>query len=319
MTHTREEADPVRASADTATSAQRPTGVGLLSGTARSERPRGILFTTTLIVPTMLFFLVWVFLPAGYGAYLSMTDANLLVPPHFIGLQNYSTLVHSRDWWDTFVRTAVYAVEVVVPTLVLSFVLARLVTRSRRWRWLLMTIYFLPYVVPTVVSALVFSLLFQKYGLINNVLHLDIAWLADSRYALLAVSITTMWSMLGYYVIILMAGFQQIPADTVEAAHLDGAGTFQMIRHIELPALKPVLLFCTVGSTAAVMTNFGTPYVMTNGGPNNATLTIPLEIYNEAFKYSNAGVAEAEAMILLAVALVLALLQVRVLFKGGDA
>ena len=286
---------------------------------ARARNRSGGLFTLALVAPALIYFAVWVFLPVAYGLYLSMTDANLLAPPKFVGAANYQTLLHSGDWWGTFGRTLFYTVQVVVPTLLLSFLLARVVMRCRRWRPLLMTIYFLPYVVPTVVSALIFSLLFQRYGLINSVLHTKLAWLADSHVALYAVSITTIWSMVGYYVIILMAGFQQIPGETVEAAVLDGASTLQMIRYVELPALKPVLIFCTISSTAAAMTNFGTPYVMTNGGPNNSTLTVPLEIYNEAFKFSSAGVAEAEAMILLLIAMVLAVMQVRLLFRGEAA
>jgi ABC-type sugar transport system permease subunit len=274
------------------------------------------LFTIGLIAPALIYFSVWVFLPVIYGLYLSTTNANLLSSPQYVGLANYRTLFGSTDWWATFGRTFEYTAEVVIPTLLLSFLLARIVTKCRRWRPLLMTLYFLPYVVPGVVAALVFSLLFQRYGLINSALHLHLAWLADSNVALYAVSATTIWSMVGYYIIILMAGFQQIPADVVEAALLDGAGTMQMIRYVEVPSLKPVLLFCTISSTAAVMTNFGTPFLMTNGGPNNSTLTIPLEIYNEAFKYSSAGIAEAEAAILLAVSLTLALLQVRLLFGG---
>jgi multiple sugar transport system permease protein len=301
-----------------ASRAQRTGLPGKLSRSIGNRSKSGRVFTLALILPAILYFGVWVFLPVGYGIYLSTTDASLLAPPSFVGAANYVQLVTSGDWWATFGRTFAYTAEVVIPTLVLSFIIARVVTKCRRWRPLLMTIYFLPYVVPGVVAALVFSLLFQRYGLINTSLHLHLAWLADSHVALYAVSVTTIWSMLGYYVIILMAGFQQVPAEVIEAATLDGANTAQMIRHIEIPSLRPVLLFSTISSTAAVMTNFGIPFVMTNGGPSNATLTVPLEIYNQAFKYSSAGVGEAEAVMLLLVAMILALLQVRFLFGGGS-
>ncbi len=300
-----------------------PSETGLGLGVQRrrragriGRRTGGQVFTLALILPAVLYFLIWVFLPGGYGLYLSMTDASLISSPQFVGLQNYQQLLHSDEWWQTLWRTFEYAAEVVVPTLLISLVMARLVTRCRRGRAVLMTIYFLPYVVPGVVAALVFELIFQRYGLVNSALHLSLAWLTNPSIAMYAISIATIWSMIGYYVIILMAGYQQIPGELIEAAAIDGARMLQLIRYVELPALRPTLLFCTISSTAAVMTNFGTPYVMTDGGPSNATLTLPLLIYNEAFKYSSAGLGEAMAMVLLLISLLLALFQVRVLFKG---
>jgi ABC-type sugar transport system permease subunit len=273
-------------------------------------------FTALLVLPAAAFFLIWVFLPAAYGIYLSFTDASLVSPPNFVGGANYARLVSSQEWWQTLGRTGLYTVEVVVPTLVLSIFMARLVTRIRRGRDVLMTVFFLPYVVPGVVAALVFALLFQRYGLVNSIFHLDFAWLQDPSKAMYALSIATIWSMLGYYVIVLMAGYQQVPVELLEAAKIDGANTVQAFRYVELPALRPTLLFCTISSTAAVMTDFGTPFVMTNGGPSNATMTVPLLIYNEVFKYSSAGYGDAMAVALLAIALLLALVQVRLLFQG---
>lgn len=264
---------------------------------ARDRRRQ--LFAMALVVPAMVYFTMWVFVPAAYGAYLSLTNASLLSPPQFVGLLNYRSLLSSSLWRSTIVRTILYTAEVVIPTLLLSFIMARLLTRIRRGRTILMAIYFLPYIIPAVVAALIFMLFFQLYGIVNTGLHIQVAWLTDPGIAMYALSIATIWTMLGYYVVIFLAGYQQLPADLTEAARIDGAGVIQLVRFVELPVLRPTVIFCVLTSVAGMLTNFTMPYVMTNGGPADATLTAPLLIYKEAFKYSSAGLSEAMAMALL--------------------
>ena len=270
-----------------------------LGETRRASERRRALFGSMLAVPAVLYFLIWVLIPAAYGAYFSLTNASLLSPPQFIGLANYRALLNDGQWWATVIRTIAYTTEVVAPTLLLSFVMARLLTRIKRGRTILLTVYFLPFVIPGVVTALIFGLFFQLYGLVNTGLHIRLAWLTNPALAMYALSITTIWSMLGYYVVIFLAGYQQVPASLIDAARIDGAGVVQLVRFVELPALRPTVLFCLLTSVAAVLTNFTTPYVLTNGGPANATLTLPLLIYREAFSYSSAGLGEAMAMVLL--------------------
>lgn len=265
------------------------------------------------IGPTVAFFALWVFGPAIYGLYLSMTDASLLAPPQFIGLANYGSLLSSSLWWGSVERTVAYAAEVVIPTLVVSWAIARLAMRCSRGRAFFMTVYFLPYVIPGVAAALVFGLLFQRYGVVNQVLHLALPWLTNPSFALYAVSIATIWSFIGYYTVIFMAGYQQLPPDLVEAAHLDGATVGRLIRYVELPMLRPTILFSTVTCVAGVLSNFATPFVMTQGGPGRATTTLPLLIYDEAFSYSSAGLGEAMAIVLVAASVVITVLQLRIL------
>ena len=265
------------------------------------------------IGPTLAFFILWVFGPAIYGLYLSLTNASLIAPPQFIGLANYGTLFSSSLWWASVGRTVAYAAEVVIAALVLSWAMARLTMRAAHGRAVFMTVYFLPYVIPGVASALVFDLLFQRYGVINQGFHLSIPWLTDPSTALYAVSIATIWSFVGYYTVIFMAGYQQLPKDLTEAALIDGANVGQLIWYVELPMLRPTILFSTVTAVAAVLSNFATPFVMTQGGPGRATTTLPLLIYDEAFSYSSAGLGEAMALVLLVASIIITAIQLRLL------
>ena len=281
----------------------------------RMTRLRGGAFSLTLVLPAIAFFLLWVYVPALYGFYLSFTDASLIAPPNFVGGANYDKLLTDTVFLDSLARTFVYAVNVVVPTLLVGLVLARIIVRVSRGRGILMTLYFLPFVVPGVVAALVFSLLFHRYGVVNSLTGLDIAWLQDESWAMLAMSVTTIWAMTGYYTVIFTAGYQQVPAELVEAAKIDGANSWHRFRYVEIPSLVPTLLFASVSVTAAVMTDFGTPFIFNQGGPNYATTTLPLYIYDQTFQYSSAGYGEAISTVLLLIGLVLTFLQV--LIAGG--
>jgi ABC-type sugar transport system permease subunit len=294
-----------------------------LGGAARARRRsrahyRQAAFAVLLLTPALVYFLMWVFIPLVYGIYLSFTNSTLINTPQLIGLENYRTLWHDPLWWSSLTRTFVYVGEVVVPTLALAFVMARLVVNCRRGQGLLMSLYFMPYVVPGVVAALVFASIFQPYGIVNTGLGLHVSWLSDPGTAMYAMSITTIWSLIGFYVVIFMAGFQQISREHLEAARLDGASTLQLVRHVELPLMRPTVIFSAVTAIAFVMTNFGTPFVLTDGGPANATTTLPLLIYNETFTYSSAGVGAAMAVMLFLLSVILTVIMLWVVFiRGG--
>lgn len=273
-------------------------------------------FTAVLVLPAFAFFLLWVYLPAMYGFYLSFTDSSLVTAPNFVGGANYARLASDPLFWASLWRTVVYALEVVIPTLAIGIGLARLVVRISRGRTLLMTIYFLPFVIPGVVTALVFSLLFHQYGLVNQIMGTRIAWLQDESVAMIALSVTTIWSMVGYYTVIFIAGYQQVPAELIDASKIDGANSWGQFRYVEMPALRPTLLFGVISATAAVLTDFGTPFILNQGGPNYATTTLPLYIYNQTFGYSGTGYGEAISMVLLGLGLLLTMAQIAFIARG---
>jgi multiple sugar transport system permease protein len=269
----------------------------------------GALFT----VPTIIYFAWWVIIPMFYGLGLSFTNDSLLAPPQFIGLQNYLSSFHDPEFVATIVRTVVYVIEVTIPTLALSLALAWLINRVVRARALYLTLFFLPFVIPAVASSVIFELILQPYGIFNQFLHIQVGWLANPRYAMIGLSIVTVWNLVGYYVVIFLAGLQQVPQELLEAARIDGAGSFQSFWHVVMPLMRPTLLFASVTTIANVLTNFTQPYVMTHGGPGNSTTVMPLLIYREAFEYSKAGQASAMAVLLLIASLILTWIQFRLL------
>jgi len=269
----------------------------------------GALFT----VPTVIYFAWWIIIPMLYGLGLSFTNASLLAPPQFIGLQNYITSFHDPEFVNSVVRTVVYVIEVTIPTLALSLAIAWLINRIVRARALYLTLFFLPFVIPAVASSVIFELILQPYGIFNQFLHIKVGWLANPSLALIGLSIVTIWNLIGYYVVIFLAGLQQVPHELLEAARIDGAGSFQSFLNIVMPLMRPTLLFASVTTIANVLTNFTQPYVMTHGGPGDSTTVLPLLIYREAFQYSKDGQASAMAVLLLIASLILTWVQFRLL------
>jgi ABC-type sugar transport system permease subunit len=270
-------------------------------------------------LPATIYFAWWIFSPMLYGIWLAFTNENWLVPPHFVGLSNFSTVFADPQFWQSAEITLLYAVEVVIPGLLIALVLAILVNTIKKGHRIYLTAFFLPFVVPSVASSIVFEMLMQPGGLIDQVFHLSVSWLTNSSMALVAVAIVTVWNMVGYYVVIFLAALQQVSNELVEAGRIDGTSMWQSVRYIVLPLIRPTLLFALVTATAVTLTNFTQPYVLTNGGPGVATTTLPLLIYKDAFQYSSAGQASAVAIVLLVFSLLLTWTQFRIVGSRGTA
>jgi multiple sugar transport system permease protein len=197
----------------------------------------------------------------------------------------------------------------------LSLGLALLLNQRIRLRGLYQVVYFVPVVMPAVVSAIIWGLLYRPSGPVNNLLGLfavgPLPWLASADYALYGIVIVSIWAAFGYDTLILLAGLQSIPPEYGEAAAIDGASRWRVVRDITLPLLAPRLLFVTATSVAALLTSFVLPYVMTNGGPGTATRVLPLLIYQTGFEFLRAGQASAMAFILLLITLIFTAFQFR--------
>jgi ABC-type sugar transport system permease subunit len=180
-------------------------------------------------------------------------------------------------------------------------------------------VYFIPVVMPAVVSAIIWGLLFRPSAPVNNFLGVfgvdPVPWLASADYALHAIVIVSVWGTFGYDTLILLAGLQSIPPEFGEAAAIDGASRLRVVRDITLPLLAPRLLFVTATSIAALLTSFVVPYVMTNGGPGTATRVLPLLIYQSGFQFLHAGQASAMAFVLLFITLIFTAVQFRLFGK----
>ncbi len=280
----------------------------------------GWLFAT----PWVVIFLVFMALPILASLLLSFTSfglANLADPfnLNFIGLQNYGRLVHDQ----LFLQAALNTIIVVVIGVPLNVGLALLIAIGanqgvRFARTIFRVGYYLPVVTSIVAIAMVWRFLLDPdAGLINNLLRLvglhGPDWLGNPSLALPSVIFVVIWRNVGYAMIILLAGLQGVDIALYEAAHIDGAGAFARFRYITLPMMRPVLLFVSVITSIGFLQVFQEPYVMTQGGPLNRTLTISQYLIQQGFDFFNQGYASAMAYVLFLAIVVLTLVQFRLL------
>jgi multiple sugar transport system permease protein len=280
-----------------------------------SLQRRQSLVGIAFVLPAVVFFALFNLYAMGYALYLSFTSWDLLTPPRWVGLTNYTTLLSDPNFLSSLGITLRYTVESVVPLVLLALGLALLLNQRLRLSGVYQVVFFVPVVIPAVVSAIIWGLLYRPSGPVNNALGVigvdPLPWLASAQYALHGIVIVSVWGSFGYATLILLAGLQSIPPEYGEAAAIDGASRWRVVRDITLPLLAPRLLFVTATSVAALLTSFVVPYVMTNGGPGTATRVLPLLIYQTGFEFLRAGQASAMAFILLLITLVFTAFQFR--------
>ncbi len=233
----------------------------------------------------------------------------------WVGLDNYRALAADPLVAKTLLNTALYAAGSVGLGLALSLGVALLARRASRGASVLRSVVLLPAVSTGVATTMVWAWIFNsRYGAINQLLGLfgvrGPAWLAEERWALPAIVVLSLWGI-GGSVLVYLAGLRSIPRQLYEAARLDGAGSWQEFRYLTLPLLAPVTLFLTVAGTIGALQVFTPAYVLTRGGPNNATLTTGLLVYLSAFQYGDWGLSAALGWVLCAAILAVVLLQFR--------
>ena len=271
--------------------------------------------------PALLIIGVFFFLPVLAALAVSLTDFDLyaladLRNLRFVGLENYAQLLHSREFWGALGNTS-YFVVVGVPLSLLASLVAALLVNSRLTRLpgLFRTAFFAPVVATLVAVALVWRyLLHTRYGLINWALGAigvhPIDWLGSPHWAMPAIILFAVWKNFGYNMIIFVAALQSIPADLYEAARLDGASIWQEFTRVTLPMLRPTLLLVTILTVAGYFQLFAEPYVMTEGGPLQSTMSVLYLMYDQGFKWWNLGSASAIAFLLFLLVLGITLLEV---------
>ena len=281
---------------------------------ARRRSVTGFLF----VLPGVLPLLVFVIYPAFSSLLLSLTDWDLTGPPEFQGIKNYLDLAANPQFIHSIITTAEFALGVAVPGALLAFVLAVLLDAGVRYTSWYQSLLFFPVVLPSVVSAILWAVMYQGDGVINNLLGSKIGWLTDPSWALFSLVALLLWTNVGYYTVIMLAGVRDVPRELYEAARTDGAGWWASVRHVTLPLVRPALLFIVVIATADALTLFAQPYLMTRGGPGDATRMLSQLIYETAFNFSNIGKAAAMTFVLLVVALAVAFVQFRFLRSSHD-
>ncbi|MCD6253872.1 MAG: sugar ABC transporter permease [Thermotogae bacterium] len=274
-----------------------------------------------LLVPLVVM-IVFIYYPIGFGVALSTLKTNLLGEGKFVGLENFKKLFSDKYFWNAFFNSLIYLL-VVPPLQLASIILAVLVNAQIRGKHFLRLLMFLPVVTPVSIVALTWRWIFREHGVLNYLLlgtglvGEPVGFLSDPNIALFSIMFVTMWKGLGYYMMIYLAGLQGIPQDYIDAARIDGAKRWQVFFKVTIPLLKPYIFFCSVMSSIAALNVFGEIYAMTRGGPNHATETIPMFVYNNAFRYFKFGYSSAAATIFSLVVFAFTLLNFRIFKEGG--
>jgi multiple sugar transport system permease protein len=248
---------------------------------------------------------------AAFG--LSFVEWSLLSPPKWAGLANFRRLLSDPYAWNALKNTFYY-VAGVMPGIALSLLLAVLLNQGLRFTTIYRTLYYLPTITMWVAIALVWKWLYSpQYGLINWTLSQlglpTVSWLSDPNWAMPAVIITSIWKGVGYNMVIFLAGLQGIPNVYYEAAAIDGANWWQRFRHITLPLLTPTTYFVVVMTFIGSFSVFAQVYIMTEGGPGQATTTMIYYLYNNAFKYFDIGYADVLAILFFVVVFAFTMIQ----------
>jgi multiple sugar transport system permease protein len=250
---------------------------------------------------------------------MSFTDMNLQrmnSPPNFIGLENYFKLTQDSLFRLALFNSMIFTVCSVGGGFGLGFALALLLNEKLRFRGFFRGISLIPWIIPSVVTSLLFTWVLQPvYGPVNFYLAQlglpKIPWF-NIQFAMLAVVITTIWRYAPLHTLFLLAGLQAIPVSLYEAAEVDGAGKLGRFRHITLPSLKFVITIDTILQTIWVFKNVDIVYVMTGGGPIYATELVPIRIWKSAFELYNIGYAASEACVMLVILLVFAIVYMKI-------
>lgn len=268
-----------------------------------------------LIAPAFLLFLGFTLYPLLWSANISLTDWDgLNAVRQFVGLNNYHELLGDPEFQQSVRVTALYVVGVTIVSTVIGFALALLLQKRARTGGLYRTIFFSPVVTATVAAGVVWQLLFDPFaGLINTGLRAvglpTENWLSDPNLALFAVGVVGVWKRVGFAMVIYAAGLSSLSVSVYEAAALDGASGWKLLRNVTIPLMAPITSIVLITGFIDAVQVFDHIFVMTNGGPIGSTNVLSLYLYNQGFRLFNLGYASAVGWVLFAVVLVFTILQ----------
>lgn len=280
----------------------------------RRQRRKENWVTFSFLAPNIIGFIVFMLLPVIATAVISLTEWNLIGSAKMIGLKNYTTVFHTKRFFQAMQNTLRYTIVTVPIGLFIALCLAVLMNRKIRGITLYRTIYYLPVVSSTVAIALLWKYIYADnvglLAMIFKMLHLTSPkWITSTKWALPSVMIMSVWKGLGYNIVILLAGLQGIAPTYYEAAKIDGANGWQQFTNITIPLLTPTLFFLLIMSVISSFQVFEQTQILTGGGPGFASTTIVYYIYTSAFKNLEFGYACALSMVLFAIVLVITVIQ----------
>lgn len=262
------------------------------------------------ILPASIGTLIFIVIPVFFSFFLSFCEWDLLSDIKFIGLANYKTLLTSNSFSLILKNTFIFAISTTIIALIIPLILATILNNKIRGSEFFKTAYFLPFITPMIVVAIVWEWIFDpNNGLLNYILKSNINWLYDTHTAMLALIIVSSWKLIGYNMIIFLSGFSAINQNVYEAAKIDGANPIQTFFKITIPLLSPTILFVMIITTISSFQVFDLIYLMTKGGPLESTNVLVYWIYKNAFEFFNIGEASAGAYILFLIILLLTVIQ----------
>lgn len=266
------------------------------------------------LAPAVIYFSIFFFYPIGYEFWTSLhTGQNTDI---YVGLDNYRRAFQDARVIHSLAVTALFAAGQTIGAIVIGLGLALLLDQPLRGRVVLRSVLLVPYMVSFVIIALMWRNILDPYvGILNRVLaELGLPlqyWLASYDWALPAIIGITIWHGMGYNMVLFLAGLQGIPREYYDAAKVDGAGSWSLFRHITLPLLAPTTLFVSVIEVISSLQAFTQPYIITQGGPADATRLFVFHVYEAGFGQLDFGYASALAFLMFAVILVLTVVQLR--------
>lgn len=272
------------------------------------------------VLPNFLIFSIFIIVPTIMGFIYSFNEYDGLNPMEFIGFGNYVNVFTNAEFWSSLGKTALYAAIVVPLIYCLSLAVAILLIQEIRLKGIFRAIFYWPTMISFIIVGLTWKWIFGDLGVLNYVLSLfgadTIPFLSSPFYANLSIIVATVWSRLGFFMVIFMAGLQAIPGDYYEAAHLDGASKLRSFWSITLPLLKPTSLLVIMISLIDAFKSYPLMFALTGGGPGRETTFIVQYIYEVGFMKQELGVASAMSVVLFVIISLFTILQFR-LAKGG--
>lgn len=305
---------------------QTPTPVGVRTGARTRRKYKTWRAALLLVAPFTLLYLLFFIFPTFRVFQLSLTDAPLIQmgdsQSTFIGLENYRDLMTDSRFWASIRHTFYFVLLTVIPNTAVGLVFALMVARLNLLKSLVMAAFFLPWMLPVSVTTLIWQwLLDPTFGILQNVFIFftgePLAVFGDPNWAMPAVAFITVWWTVGFNMLLFLAGLQGISKDYYEAASLDGATGNQIFWFVTWPLLWPITALVLTLQLIAQLKIFDQVYLLTGGGPFNSTLVTLQYMYNEAFQNFNGGYSSAIGVALFLIILVVSLLQVSVLRRGG--
>lgn len=262
------------------------------------------------VLPAVLGIFIFIIIPILCSFALSFMDWDLLNEIKFVGFDNYKAILTEPVFKQILINTVVFALSVTIFAVTIPLIIADILNTKLCGAEWFKTIYFIPFITPAIVIAIVWSWIFDpNIGGINMLLGTKLKWLFDTKWAMPILIFVSVWKLIGYNVVLFLTGFSTIPSNLYEAAKIDGANGKERFFNITLPLLKPTIYFVTLVTAISSFQVFDLIYVMTSGGPQDCTNVIVYSIYKYAFEYFDIGKSCALAYILFFVIFVLAMLQ----------